>query len=318
MKVLITGGAGYIGAHIAKTFIESGHDVIAYDDLSNSDLRRINFLKVEFVEGSINDAPKLRTVLDKIDLVIHCAGLKSVEESEREPEKYHLVNYLGTEVLLNEMTRQNVRKIIFASTAAVYGNSATSPISEDSATSPVSIYGKTKLDAESLISSYVNQGKIDAISLRFFNAVGSVHSELGDTSTDNLFPKVFKSIDDNVSPEIFGDDYPTPDGTCIRDYIHVQDIADAHLIMSNYLNEISRHKILNLGTGNGFSVREIIDGIQKESGNVLTPIVEPRRAGDLAVAYADVSRVKKLTGWEAKRSLKEMIASAWESWSRNK
>jgi UDP-glucose 4-epimerase len=318
MKIFVTGGAGYIGAHIVKCFMDAGHDVVAFDDLSNSDLKRINYLGVDFVEGSVTDGAKLRTAMSACDLVIHCAGLKSVEESERNPEKYHFVNYVGTQVLLEEMSNANIKNLVFASTAAVYGNSVESPITESSNPVPISVYGKTKLDAEALISDYVNQGKVNAISLRFFNAVGAIVSELGDSSRDNLFPKVFASIDRNIQPEIFGDDYPTPDGTCIRDYIHVQDIAEAHLVMSEFIKELDHHVIFNLGTGHGYSVKEIIAGIEKQSGIQLVPVVKSRRAGDLAVAYADVSKVKEITGWKARFNLEEMIDSAWKAWGGRK
>lgn len=318
MKTLITGGAGYIGAHIAKCFLDAGHEVVVLDDLSNSDLRRVNYLGVDFVEGSVTDAEKLDSAMNSVDLVIHCAGLKSVEESEKFPEKYHLVNYVGTQTLLNAMNKAGIRNLIFASTAAVYGNSVTSPISESSNPIPVSVYGKTKLDAEALISEYVNMGEVKAISLRFFNAVGAIEPELGDSSRDNLFPKVFSSIERNLPPEIFGDDYPTPDGTCIRDYIHVQDIAEAHLLMSEYILETNNHEIFNLGTGTGYSVKEIIAGIEKISGFYLNPVVKSRRAGDLDVAFADVSKVSNLTGWKTKYNLDEMIESAWKAWGGRK
>ena len=318
MKVLITGGAGYIGAHIAKCFLDAGHEVVSFDDLSNSDLKRVSYLGLNFVEGSVTDASILESVMNSVDLVIHCAGLKSVEESEKFPEKYHLVNYVGTQTLLNAMNNAGTRNLIFASTAAVYGNSVTSPISESSNPIPVSVYGKTKLEAEALISEYVNMGELKAISLRFFNTVGAIEPELGDSSRDNLFPKVFSSIERKLPPEIFGDDYPTPDGTCIRDYIHVQDIAEAHLLMSEYILETNNHEIFNLGTGTGYSVKEIIAGIEKISGVNLDPVVKSRRAGDLDVAYADVSKVSKLTGWKTKYNLDEMIESAWKAWGGRK
>ena len=314
MKVLVTGGAGYIGAHVAKVLIENSDEVTVLDDLSNSDKKRIQSLDVDFIEGSIQDAPLVFKALQNIDLVIHCAAHKSVEESVRNPAKYQEVNYWGTNTLLNEMVKANVKKLIFSSTAAVYGNSVKSPISEDSNPQPISIYGKTKLRAEELIGNYCASAGITAVSLRFFNAVGAANHDLADTSTDNLFPKVFSSIKQNKSPEIFGDDYPTPDGTCIRDYIHVQDIAEAHLVVAGFMNSNNGHHIFNVGTGKGYSVKDIISGIQLAVGTNLIPDIKPRRQGDLDVAFADTTLIKKQTGWSTRFDLSEMIESAWKAW----
>lgn len=314
MRVLVTGGAGYIGAHIANTFIENGALVTVLDDLSNSDTKRIENLNIDFLKGSIKDAPLVFKVLSGQDLVIHCAAYKSVEESEKNPAKYEEVNYWGTNTLLNEMVKASVKKLIFASTAAVYGNSVKSPISEKADALPVSVYGKTKLRAETLIGNYCKSAGISAVSLRYFNAVGAESSEMADTSKENLFPKVFSAITSGLSPEIFGDDYPTPDGTCIRDYIHVQDIAEAHISTFDYLNSRNGHQIFNVGTGKGYSVKEIISGIQKIAGTNYDPVVRARRPGDLDSAYADPALINLETGWKARFNLNEMIESAWNAW----
>lgn len=314
MRILVTGGAGYIGAHVVKVFQEHGHDLIVYDDLTNSGNQRVIALKTEFVEGSIRDAAKLYKALHKIDLVIHCAAYKSVEESEKNPAKYHEINYYGTNTLLNEMVKANVNNLIFSSTAAVYGNSVTSPISESEVPQPISVYGATKLKAEGLITNYVKNSNINAVSLRYFNAVGSTNSELADTSKDNLFPKVFSAIDSGHPAVIFGDDYPTPDGTCIRDYIHVLDVAESHLKVWEYMQAQNAHAIFNVGTGKGYSVKEIIDGIKRITKKEFEVKTGPRRLGDLDIAYADVSKINHQTGWRARFDLDQMISSAWQAW----
>ena len=249
MKVLVTGGAGYIGSHIAKIFSDNNSKVVILDDLTNSNTKRLENLNIDFVEGSITNFEIVSQALDNVDLVIHCAAYKSVVESEINPAKYHEVNYYGTNTLLNEMVKKGVNSIIFASTAAIYGNTVTSPMSESAHPTPISTYGKTKLKAERLLESYTKNSNIKGISLRFFNAVGAATNNMADTSTDNLFPKVFAAISSKKPAEIYGDDYKTPDGTCIRDYVHVSDIAEAHIQAAYFSN----NGIFNLGTGRGHS-----------------------------------------------------------------
>jgi UDP-glucose 4-epimerase len=318
MKVVVTGGAGYIGAHIAKVFIDNGDEVLVIDDLTNSDSRRVDSLKAKLLKISINDADGVFHALENADLVVHCAAYKSVEESEMNPQKYEKANLAGTENLLVQMVKAKVKKIIFASTAAVYGNSVSSPISENSIPVPISIYGKTKLEAEILISNFCKTYDLSAVSLRFFNAVGAETKDLVDTSKDNLFPKVFEAISSGKSPDIYGNDYPTPDGTCIRDYIHVQDIAEAHLAAATYLENHFGHTIFNVGTGKGYSVKEIISGIQQVTGTNFESNILPRRKGDLDIAFADVSFLEKETNWKARFGLREMITSAWSAWQADK
>lgn len=314
MNILVTGGAGYIGAHVAKVFLNKGAQVSIIDDLTNSNTRRVDSLKVDFIEGSILDEKKTSWALQNKDLVIHCAAYKSVEESENDPDKYHEVNYVGTQALLNEMHKAGVSKLIFASSAAVYGNSAKSPIKESDHCSPVSVYGQTKLKAEELISEHVSKYGLKATSLRFFNAVGSATVELADTSKDNLFPRVFAALEKNNAPAIYGDDYPTKDGTCIRDYIHVLDIATAHFAAYEKLSHQGAHKIYNVGTGVGYSVKEVIQEIELISQKFIEPRVLPRRLGDLDVAFADTALVNSELNWKAEYALKDMVQSAWHAW----
>lgn len=318
MKILITGGAGYIGSHIAKVFLDNGASVKVLDDLTNSNTKRIDSLNVDFINASVNNSEKVLSALKDSELVIHCAAYKSVEESELNPQKYEEVNVLGTENLLAQMVNAKVSKLIFASTAAVYGNSVKSPISERYKPTPISNYGRTKLDAEECITRFTKTYNISAVSLRFFNAVGAATNSLVDTSSDNLFPRVFKAIELGKSPEIFGDDYPTPDGTCIRDYIHVLDIAEAHIAVSDFLRKYNGHEIFNVGTGMGYSVKEIISGIQKVTGTDFKSIVRPRRSGDLDIAFADAKLIFEKTGWKARFDLSEMINSAWLAWKADK
>ena len=314
MKVLVTGGAGYIGSHIAKIFSENNFKVLVLDDLTNSNTKRLENLDINFVEGSIKNPEIVSQSLEKVDLVIHCAAYKSVVESEINPAKYHEVNYFGTNTLLNEMVKKGVNSIIFASTAAIYGNSVESPMAESADPSPISTYGKTKLKAERLLESYTKNSNLKGISLRFFNAVGAASNNMADTSKDNLFPKVFAAISSKKPAEIYGDDYETPDGSCIRDYIHVQDIAEAHLCMWEYLKKVQGYKVFNIGTGSGYSVIEIMNSIQKITGIDFERVVRPRRVGDLAVAFADTRMINQETGWKARYSLDQMITSAWDAW----
>jgi UDP-glucose 4-epimerase len=315
MKVLVTGGAGYIGSHVAKVFKDNQHDVVVLDDLSNSNKLRVDALDVEFIESSISDRSALNQVLPRIDLVIHCAAYKSVEESESNPDKYFDTNLTGTKVLVQEMLRNDKKEIIFASSAAVYGNAQKSPIREDGPAKPVSVYGETKLAAENLLAAFVAEKNLRAISLRFFNAVGAAKTKLADTSSDNLFPKVFSALKTGNAPQIYGADYPTIDGTCIRDYIHVVDIAEAHLASAMKIKSQSEHKIYNVGTGVGYSVKQIIEGIQKATG-IVTPIdVTARRKGDLDIAFADTTLIEREIGWKARFGLDQMISSAWDAWS---
>ena len=315
MKVLVTGGAGYIGSHVAKVFKDNQHEVIILDDLSNSNKFRVNALDVEFIEASILDVSKLNKVLPRIDLVIHCAAYKSVEESELNPDKYFETNLTGTKILIQEMLRNDKKEIIFSSSAAVYGNAQKSPIRETGPAKPISVYGETKLAAENLLTVFAEEKNLRATSLRFFNAVGASESELADTSSDNLFPKVFSALRSRKAPQIYGDDYPTIDGTCIRDYIHVLDIAEAHLVSAMKINNQSEHKIYNVGTGIGYSVKQIIDGIQKYTG-IITPLeIVARRSGDLDIAFADTSLIQNEIGWKARFELDQMISSAWNAWS---
>lgn len=315
MNLLITGGAGYIGAHVAQAFLDKGAEVTVLDDLSNSYTKRVEALNVNFVKGSILNSDLLSQLLKNKEMVIHCAAFKSVAESEINPEKYEKINYLGTKSLIQEMLNSSVNQIIFASTAAVYGNSVTSPIVENCNPVPISVYGKTKLMAEELITNYCKSSGLKATSLRYFNAVGAYSRALVDTSTDNLFPKVFSSIASGMPPEIFGDDYPTEDGTCVRDFIHVLDIAEAHLAVAEYLKRNEGHAIFNVGTGKGYSVRKVIEGIQRIAGTKFDPIVKPRRSGDLDKAFANPKLIEEKTGWKARFELEDMIKSAWNAWS---
>jgi UDP-glucose 4-epimerase len=316
-KVLVIGGAGYIGAHICKSLIENGYSVRIFDDFSNGLHRRIDGKFTDLVEASVLDRIKLIGAMDGIDSVIHLAAKKSVEESVSNPLKYYEHNVGGTLNILAAMAVKKVKKIVFSSTAAVYAPSEKSAIDETDLLAPLSPYGATKVMAEELIKSVGVAEGFSTISLRYFNVVGSTKVEFADNSKDNLVPKVFAAIKRGERPEIYGSDYPTKDGTCIRDYIHVADLADSHLSALKRVESAIVHEVYNVGSGKGYSVKEMIDQISKSMDKELTPNLCPRRAGDIPQLIASISKIERELGWKPNRSLKEMIDSAWQAEAGN-
>ena len=312
-KVLVTGGAGYIGAHVAAELLKSGYSIRIYDDFSNGLHRRVDGKFRDIVDGDMLDRVKLLAALDGIDAVIHLAAKKSVEESVKDPLKYYENNVGGTLNLLGAMAAKGVKQLVYSSSAAVYSPNDKEAVVEDDPTAPLSPYGASKLLAEQLISSVGSAEQISNISLRYFNVVGSNIAEFGDNSKDNLVPKVFLALKNGKRPQIYGSDYPTPDGTCIRDYIHVQDLALAHLaalkkVESGYLSQV-----YNVGSGKGYSVKEMMDQISKSLGRDINPEVSQARAGDSPKLIASIDKIKEQLGWSAKASLEEMIDSAWQA-----
>jgi UDP-glucose 4-epimerase len=255
--------------------------------------------------------------MDGIDSVIHLAAKKAVEESVSNPLKYYEHNVGGTLNILAAMAVKKVKKIVFSSTAAVYAPSEKSAIDESDLLAPLSPYGATKVMAEELIKSVGVAEGFSTISLRYFNVVGSTKVEFADNSKDNLVPKVFAAIKRGESPEIYGSDYPTKDGTCIRDYIHVADLADSHLSALKRVESSIVHEAYNVGSGKGYSVKEMIDQIAVSMNKELTPKLCPRRAGDIPQLIASISKIERELGWKPKRSLKEMIDSAWQAEAGN-
>jgi UDP-glucose 4-epimerase len=315
-KILVVGGAGYIGAHVAYLLQENGYGVRIYDDFSNGLKSRIDGKFSDVVIGDVLDRQALISACEGIDAVIHLAAKKAVGESVDNPLKYYENNVGGTLNLLAAMSLKGVKKIVFSSTAAVYAPSEKLSITEDDLTEPLSPYGQTKLLSEKLISAVAKAENLSAISLRYFNVVGALRDEFADNSKDNLVPKVFAALKAGKNPEIYGSDYPTKDGSCIRDYIHVSDLAKAHLVALEKVFAANVDEVYNVGSGTGYSVTEMINQIAESIGKAITPTLSPRRPGDTAQLIASIAKIERDLGWKPERSLKEMIDSAWQAESK--
>jgi UDP-glucose 4-epimerase len=315
-KILVVGGAGYIGAHVAYLLQENGYGVRIYDDFSNGLKSRIEGKFSDVVIGDVLDRPALMSACEGIDAVIHLAAKKAVGESVDNPLKYYENNVGGTLNLLAAMSLKGVKKIVFSSTAAVYAPSEKLSITEDDLTEPLSPYGQTKLLSEKLISTVAKAENLSAISLRYFNVVGALRDEFADNSKDNLVPKVFAALKAGKNPEIYGSDYPTKDGSCIRDYIHISDLAKAHLVALEKVFTTKIDEVYNVGSGTGYSVTEMINQIAESIGKPITPTLSTRRPGDTAQLIASIAKIERDLGWKPERSLKEMIDSAWQAESK--
>jgi UDP-glucose 4-epimerase len=315
-KILVVGGAGYIGAHVAYLLQENGYGVRIYDDFSNGLKSRIDGKFSDVVIGDVLDRQALISACEGIDAVIHLAAKKAVGESVDNPLKYYENNVGGTLNLLAAMSLKGVKRIVFSSTAAVYAPSEKLSITESDLTEPLSPYGQTKLLSEKLISAVASAEELSAISLRYFNVVGALRDEFADNSKDNLVPKVFAALKTGKNPEIYGSDYPTKDGSCIRDYIHVSDLAKAHLVALEKVFAANVDEVYNVGSGTGYSVTEMINQIAESIGKSITPTLSPRRPGDTAQLIASIAKIERDLGWKPERSLKEMIDSAWQAESK--
>ena len=315
-KILVIGGAGYIGAHVAYLLQENGYGVRIYDDFSNGLKSRIDGNFSDVVIGDVLDRQALIKACEGIDAVIHLAAKKAVGESVDNPLKYYENNVGGTLNLLAAMSLKGVKRIVFSSTAAVYAPSEKLSIAEDDLTEPLSPYGQTKLLSEKLISAVARAEGLSSISLRYFNVVGALRDEFADNSKDNLVPKVFAALKAGKNPEIYGSDYPTKDGSCIRDYIHISDLAKAHLVALEKVFTTKVDEVYNVGSGSGYSVTEMINQIAESIGKAITPKPSPRRPGDTAQLIASIAKIERDLGWKPERSLKEMIDSAWQAESK--
>jgi UDP-glucose 4-epimerase len=315
-KILVVGGAGYIGAHVAYLLQENGYGVRIYDDFSNGLKSRVEGKFSDVVIGDVLDRQALISACEGIDAVIHLAAKKAVGESVDNPLKYYENNVGGTLNLLAAMSLKGVKRIVFSSTAAVYAPSEKLSIREDDLTEPLSPYGQTKLLSEKLISAVAKAENLSAISLRYFNVVGALRDEFADNSKDNLVPKVFAALKAGKNPEIYGSDYPTKDGSCIRDYIHISDLAKAHLVALEKVFAANVDEVYNVGSGTGYSVTEMINQIAESIGKAITPTLSPRRPGDTAQLIASIAKIERDLGWKPERSLKEMIDSAWQAESK--
>jgi UDP-glucose 4-epimerase len=315
-KIIVVGGAGYIGAHVAYLLQENGYGVRIYDDFSNGLKSRIEGKFSDVVIGDVLDRQALISACEGIDAVIHLAAKKAVGESVDNPLKYYENNVGGTLNLLAAMSLKGVKKIVFSSTAAVYAPSEKLAITEDDLTEPLSPYGQTKLLSEKLISAVARAEGLSSISLRYFNVVGALRDEFADNSKDNLVPKVFAALKAGKNPEIYGSDYPTKDGSCIRDYIHISDLAKAHLVALEKVFSTKVDEVYNVGSGTGYSVTEMINQIAESIGKDITPTLSPRRPGDTAQLIASIAKIERDLSWKPERSLKEMIDSAWQAESK--
>jgi len=325
VNILLTGGAGYIGSHAAVVLTQAGHEVILYDNLCNSDvtvvirLERILQRKLVLVEGDIRDTALLEQTLqaNKINAVVHFAGLKAVGESVQKPIAYYENNVQGTISLLKAMQRAEIKTLVFSSSATVYGDPQYLPIDEVHPTSVTNPYGRSKLHIEEILADVAKSDPTWRIAcLRYFNPVGAHESGLiGEDPKgipNNLMPFVAR-VAAGVLPElsIFGNDYPTPDGTGVRDYIHVMDLAEGHLAAVEYLKTTSGWHAINLGTGQGSSVMDMIRTFERASGKAVPFKVVARRAGDIASCYAQAEKATSLLRWKARRSLEDMCSSTW-------
>ncbi|WP_394431535.1 UDP-glucose 4-epimerase GalE [Streptomyces sp. SGAir0957] len=309
-KYMVTGGAGYVGSVVAQHLVEAGHDVTVLDNLSTGFREGVPAGAV-FIEGDIRDASKW---LDSsYDAVLHFAAFSQVGESVVKPEKYWDNNVGGTMALLAAMRSAGVRKLVFSSTAATYGEPVNTPITESDPTAPTSPYGASKLAVDHMISGEATAHGLAAVSLRYFNVAGAygAYGERHDPES-HLIPLVLQVAQgrrDAIS--IYGDDYPTPDGTCVRDYIHVADLAEAHLLAVGAARP-AEHLICNLGNGNGFSVREVIETVRKVTGHPIPEVVAPRRGGDPATLVASAATARERLGWNPSRAdLADIVADAW-------
>lgn len=317
MSVLVVGGAGYIGSHVVRLLRESGTDVVVVDDLSNGVPARIGDTTLEQIDISANAAPEaLAGVIrrEKVDAVIHFAAKKQVGESVERPLFYYQQNIGGLVNVLEAMRRENVTKMIFSSSASVYGAPEDAVVTEDSPTEPINPYGRSKLIGEWILADCERAWGLNWVALRYFNVAGAGWPELGDSVIMNLIPMVLDKLAEGEAPRVFGDDYPTPDGTCIRDYVHVKDLAEAHIAALHGLDGQLTHHVFNVGTGRGSSVTEVIESIGRVSGLDTSPLVEGRRAGDPPKLIASADRIREDLGFVAKADLDEIVASAWEAW----
>ena len=327
--ILITGGAGYIGSHTVLNLIENtDYKIIIFDNLENGHIETINTLlkinpdKIIFEKGDLRNIEDIENVFNKysIDGVIHFAAFALVEESVQNPSKYYRNNIYGTLNLLDTMIKHNVKRIVFSSTCATYGEPTYTPIDEKHPQNPINPYGYSKLAVERIMDDYDKAYKLKSIRLRYFNVVGADEKgRIGEwhEPETHLIPNILKANNDKVFT-IFGDDYDTRDGTCIRDYVNVLDLAEAHRLSYEYLIKENKTDVFNIGTGEGYSVKEVFEACERVLNKKIPVEVKGRRAGDPAVLYADVGKVENILNWKSEKSLEESIKSAYLYMSKNK
>jgi len=323
MTVLVTGGAGYIGAHVVRLLNKRGDRVLVVDDLSNGEAGRVgdaDLARIDLADTATTGELAKAMREHEVDSVIHIAAKKQVGESAERPAWYYAQNVGGTANLLQAMEQAGVDRMMFSSSAATYGLPdvpAGAVLDENTPPRPISVYGETKLACEWMIRAAGAAWGLRSVNLRYFNVAGSGWPDLGDPGVYNLIPIVLRALTTGKQPIVFGDDYPTADGTCIRDYVHVLDLADSHIAALDYLERDDRpHDVFNVGTGTGASVSEVLVQIASTTGLDVSPEIGPRRVGDPAALVADVSRIDTALGWRAEHDLAAIVDSAWQAWPR--
>jgi len=331
MSVLVTGGTGFIGSHTVVELLEAGYDVVVFDNFYNSKpcvldrIKQITGKSVKFYEADMCDASAMKKIFaeNEIDAVIHFAGLKAVGESVEKPLAYYKNNIGGTVVLCEEMAAAGVKRMVFSSSATVYGDPETVPMREDFPTSATNPYGETKLVIERILADVcVSDPEWSVSCLRYFNPIGAHKSGLiGEDPMgipNNIMPRIQKvAVGEWDAITIFGNDYDTPDGTGVRDYIHVTDLAQAHIAALKRVYTVKGWECFNIGCGRGYSVLELIDAYSRASGKEIPKVIMPRRPGDIAVSYADPTKAKEVLGWEAKLTLDDMCRDAYNFLLKN-
>ncbi len=316
---LVTGGAGYIGAHVARRLLESGRQVVVLDDLSTG---HRSFVPdgVPFVETSTNDGAAVAAALrdHSVDGIVHLAALKYAGVSVDEPLRFYRANVDGMRALLEATVDVGIEQFVYSSSCGVYGTPAVVPVTEEAPLAPESPYGETKLIGEWLVAATATAHPLRHTSLRYFNVVGSGYDEVTDTSPHNLFPKVFAALDAGERPVVYGTDYDTPDGSCVRDYVHVGDLADAHVVAVDRLEAgTSLRSAYNIGAGVGSSVLEVVAAIGRVLDRELDVEIRDRRPGDPAAVYGDVRAAADDLGFVVQHDLDDMVRTAWSAWRHN-
>ena len=318
--ILVTGGAGYIGSHLVMALLEKGEDVIVFDSLELGHAETIETLKkygnLKFVKGNLKNLDEIRGafLVNKIDSVVHFAAYSQVAESVKNPQKYYYNNVYGTLNLLNAMLEFGVKKIVFSSTAATYGEPVYTPIDEKHPQQPINPYGNSKLMVEKIMDDYDKAYELKSVRLRYFNVAGAdSKARIGEwhEPETHLIPNVLKAKEDKVF-KMFGTDYDTKDGTCVRDYINVEDLAQAHIKALDYLNNGGETNFFNLGTTEGNSVKEVFTACEEVKGTKIPLEICPRRGGDPVTLVADNKKAKEILGWIPQHDLKDCIKSAYE------
>jgi UDP-glucose 4-epimerase len=313
MTVAVTGAAGYIGSHVAHLLAEQGVHVLAVDDMSagvGSRIERFPLVELDLARDEAPGVLRAAFAQHQVQAVVHLAARKAVGESVEQPMRYYHQNVAGLANLLTAMQSSGVDRLVFSSSAAAYGMPDVDTVDEDLVCAPINPYGETKLVGEWLVRAAARATGLRAVCLRYFNVAGTGRPELADTVVANLIPILLERVAEGAPAAVFGDDYPTPDGTCVRDYVHVADLADAHVAALDYLERDDRpHDVLNVGTGRGASVLEVVDALSRALGHPVETVVEPRRAGDPPRLVASVERIDRTLGWRATRDLDDICAS---------